>query len=423
MIKNKYRIIITAIALLSNAIHAQDSIDFQYFRPAGFKGINKFETTKDSNNTPFTKVKVWVGGDFALQFQGITHSTKSNDSLIALGNNFNLPTANLNLNAQLADGIRMNMVTYLSSRHHNATWVKGGYLQIDKLDFLKKDFLKKCMNVATLKIGMDEINYGDAHFRRSDNARAIYNPFVGNYIMDAFTTEVFSELTLQKYNCLIVAGISNGNLNQTVVKGNKDIQPSVYGKIGFDKQFNEDLRVRLTGSFYLSPSYDNGQFLYSGDRTGSRYYNVMQVNNQPDDFKSGSFSPGFMKYQSFQINPFVKYKWIEFFGIYEVVNGDKSRTETGGSYSQFGAELIFRIGAKEQFFFGGRYNLVSGKENNTASNQQIDRINFGGGWFLANNVMVKAEYVNQSYLNGSWLGTVFYRGNFNGFVLETVIGF
>ena len=42
-----------------------------------------------------------------------------------------------------------------------------------------------------------EINYGDAHFRRSDNGNAIYNPFVGNYIMDAFTTEIGGEVVPQ----------------------------------------------------------------------------------------------------------------------------------------------------------------------------------------------------------------------------------
>ena len=42
-----------------------------------------------------------------------------------------------------------------------------------------------------------EINYGDAHFRRSDNGNALYNPFVGNYIMDAFTTEIGGEVYLK----------------------------------------------------------------------------------------------------------------------------------------------------------------------------------------------------------------------------------
>lgn len=419
--KKKIVTITTAILLLFSA-NAQEKNNLQYFRPTGFNGINQFETAKDSV-VPFTGIKVRVGGDFAIQFQALGHETGSGDTLATLGNNFNLPTANLNLNVQLAEGMRMSLVTYLSSRHHTDSWVKGGYIQIDKLDFIRKDFLKKIMDVTTLKFGMDELNYGDAHFRRSDNARAIYNPFVGNYIMDAFTTEVFGEVNIRMRNFLLVGGISNGNLNQTVVKGTKELKPSLYGKTGYDKQLNEKFRFRLTGSAFISPGYDNGQYLYSGDRAGSRYYNVMQISTATDDFRSGRFSPGFTKYQSFQINPFIKYKGLEFFGVYESVTGDKSRTETGGNYSQYGAELIYRFGKKENFYTGVRYNLVTGKDSTNAETKSIDRINIGGGCILTNEVLVKAEYVSQRYTGNGWTGSVFEGGSFKGVMIEAVIGF
>lgn len=420
---NKCLLLIVMSALSLCSADAQDKRMLQYFRQPGFKGLNQFETAKDTSEISFTGIKVRVGGDFAMQFQAIDHSTKSGDTLATLGNNFNLPTANLNLDVQLSDGMRMSLVTYLSSRNHNEAWVKGGYLQVDKLDFIRKDFLKGLMEIMTIKVGLDEINYGDTHFRRSDNARAIYNPFAGNYIMDAFSTEAFGELNFQKSDFLIITGVSNGNLNQTVVKGTKEPLPSFYGKLGYDKKFNEDLRLRLTGSFYLSPGYDNGQYLYSGDRAGSRYYNVMQKNSAAADFRSGRFTPGFWKHQSFQINPFVKYRGLEFFGVYEIVNGDKSRTQTGGTYTQIGTELIYRFGRREQFYLGGRYNLVTGKDTSEAPAKSIDRINVGGGWFLINEVLLKAEYVTQNYSGDGWLGTVYRGGNFNGIMIEAVIGF
>lgn len=425
----KNTILFSTIFILSSfginyQVLAQNRRDLQYFRSPGLVGVNQNETTKDSSSSvPFTGVKVRVGGDFALQFQAIDHKTGSSDTLIKLGDNFNLPTANLNIDVQLADGIRMNMVTYLSSRHHPESWVKGGYIQIDNLDFIKNDFLKKVMEMVTIKAGLDEINYGDAHFRRSDNARAIYNPFVGNYIMDAFVTEAFGELYFQKNGFLVMAGLSNGNLNQTVVKGAKEPKPSIYGKAGYDKQVNEDFRFRITGSVYNSPGYDNGQYLYSGDRTGARYYNVMQLYNAQDNFRSGRFSPGFWMFTAFQVNPFVKWKGLEFFGLYELVNGDQSKTAKGGSYTQMGAELIYRIGKREKFYVGGRYNLVTGKDTSGAATKSIDRLNAGGGWFLTNNIMVKAEYVSQSYSGDGWLGSAFQRGRFNGVVIEAAIGF
>ena len=105
------------------------------------------------------------------------------NQLADIGFGFNNPTANLFLNAQLAPGIRVAMTSYLSARHHNETWVKDGYLQIDEspINFAP---LNNLMKVVTVRVGDMEINYGDAHFRRSDNGQAIYNPFVGNYIMN-----------------------------------------------------------------------------------------------------------------------------------------------------------------------------------------------------------------------------------------------
>jgi hypothetical protein len=36
------------------------------------------------------------------------------------------------MHAQLAKGIRIQLTSYLSSRHHNETWVKDGFIQIDE---------------------------------------------------------------------------------------------------------------------------------------------------------------------------------------------------------------------------------------------------------------------------------------------------
>ncbi len=191
-----YTITVLALMLMvSGTVYGQQS-PLQFFRPNNKAGLNIFEPSK-KNNVPFDGIKVRVGGDFAMQFQAI-NQTNTLDSLVELGPNFNLPTANLNLDVQLYNGLRMHLRTYLSSRNHAEAWVKGGYIQIDKLDFINPDFLQGLMDVTTITIGMDEFNYGDAHFRRSDNARAIFNPFVGNYIMDAFSTEAFGEVTVHK---------------------------------------------------------------------------------------------------------------------------------------------------------------------------------------------------------------------------------
>lgn len=301
------RTIILLLCTMSTMLSAQFS-HIQYMRPNDQNGLNIFEESK-MDSTPYSGLKVKLGGDFALQFQGLNQSNNLNN-LVELGNNLNLPTANLNLDVQLLDGVRMHLRTYLSSRHHNESWIKGGHLTIDKLDFIKPGFLKGFMNHATLTLGLDEFNYGDAHYRRSDNARAIYNPFVGNYIMDAFSTEAFGELTIQNNGLLVVLGVTNGKINQSVVVADTtDDKPSIYGKLGFDKQFTKNLRIRLTGSAYYNKGATTGKWLYGGDRAGSRYYSVLHTlkdangNSEGTDF-DGRFNAGFTQMTALQINPF-----------------------------------------------------------------------------------------------------------------------
>ncbi|MEZ4894742.1 MAG: hypothetical protein R2778_17230 [Saprospiraceae bacterium] len=55
------------------------------------------------------------------------------DTTSATLTGFNLAMANLNLDFQVADGIGFCLENYMSSRHHSEFWVKGGYIQIDKL--------------------------------------------------------------------------------------------------------------------------------------------------------------------------------------------------------------------------------------------------------------------------------------------------
>ena len=406
----------TCAVLLSGISLAQEKTELQYFRQNSKEGLNVFESPKEKGGD-FDKVRVFVGGDFALQFQAIDHSNSLNN-LVQLGSNFNLPNANLNINTQLADGVRLHLRTYLSSKHHNESWVKGGYFQIDRLGFIKEGFLDGIMDYTTLTFGLDELNYGDAHFRRSDNARAIFNPFIGNYIMDSFTTEAFGEVTVQKDGLIAVLGLSNGKLNQNViVNDNTDNKVSFYGKLGVDKQLNDDLRVRLTGSWYMNNGTTTGTWLYGG-----RYYGVLQpLEGTANDFE-GRFNPRFKQMTAFQLNPFIKYKGLEFFGIVESVGN--SEEQGNGNFTQLSGELLYRFGGTEQFYLGGRYNTVKGKNNDSDPSEiEISRLNVGGGWFMTKNVIVKLEYMNQDYKNGFGTTSIYNDAKFNGINLEAAISF
>lgn len=424
------KIIAVSICLFSMGLMAQQK-GLQYFRSNDQNGLNVFETSK-TDTVAYKGVRVRVGGDFAMQFQSLDHSNDANN-LVELGTDFNLPTANLNVDVQLIDGVRMHLKAYLSSQHHEETWVKGGHIQIDKLDFISPGFMEELMQLTTIRIGLDEFNYGDAHFRRTDNARAIFNPFVGNYIMDSFSTEAFGEVTVQKSGLLVVVGVTNGKLNQNVVKNDQtDNKPSFYGKLGVDKQLNTDLRVRLTGSIYTNHGTTSGTWLYGGDRAGSRYYNVLHTkvdslgNSEGGEFE-GRYNARFTKLTAIQINPFVKFKGLEFFGIYELASGSNEITtpvaDKEGAFTQLAAELLYRFGTNENFYVAGRYNTVQGKtRENATEDLEINRMNIGGGWFISKNILVKAEYVNQEYKGNAWTGR-FTGAKFDGFNLEAAISF
>ena len=424
---------VLSTVLTSTAFYAQEADMRDYLAPEK-STRNVFEDPK-VEAPEYNGVKVSVGGDFALQFQSLDHSTKGTTAapLVNMGADFNLPTANLDLNAYLAKGVKMHLRTYLSARHHNEAWVKGGYIQIDNLDFISQGFLGGLMKNARIKVGMDDINYGDSHFRRTDNAKAINNAFVENNIMDSFTTQAFGEVYYYSNGFMGMVGASNGKLNQTAVKGTNDNAPSIYGKLAYDKQLSEDLRFRLSGSVIKTNGLNTNGKLFGDDRAGSRYYYVLLTTADAmgtSNFMTGRFDPGFKEMTAIQINPFVKYQGLEFFGTYEHVSGNKplnatTKRDSDGSYNQIAAELLYRFGGKEQFYVGTKYNTVSGKDYDGAAERKIDRFNLAGGWFMTKNILAKLEYVNQKYNESAAWGTTsaLYGGKFNGVVFEATIGF
>jgi hypothetical protein len=157
----------------------------------------------------------------------------------------------------------------------------------------------------------------------------MYNPFIENNLMDAFNTEIGGELYWQKSGMIAMVGITDGEIQGSVTKS-KDRAPSIYGKIGYDKIYNEKTRFRLTGSFYDTRSSISNT-VYGGDRTGSNYQFVMEPTTATVTANafSGRINPGFKdNVTSFMVNPFVKFAGLEFFGTYEISNGN-SQVENG----------------------------------------------------------------------------------------------
>ncbi|QOI95982.1 MAG: hypothetical protein HRU69_00165 [Flammeovirgaceae bacterium] len=504
----------------------------QYFRPYDQRGVNVFEINKHKDTVAYDGFKLRIGAGFTQGFQKFTHSNSArvvladgattwieddngnfinrvtgvaapgtfapdpnvygawvytpdpigapntqrvltnSNQLYEMSAGFPLAQANLYFDVQLADGVRLHLANYMASHHHNEFWVKGGYLQVDKVSFLNSAFMDKLWTNLSLRVGHMEINYGDAHFRRSDGGHTLWNPFIENNIMDAFTTEIGWELYWYKNDLMLMMGYTDGEIQGNVTKPNER-DPNLYWKAAYDKNVNEDLRVRLSGTFLTTKSSIRNT-LYGGDRTGSNYQFVMDNNaaTVTTAFTSGRFNPGITdNITSWVINPFIKFKGLELFGTYEVATGN-SPVENGElQYSdptnndgtlkpvfdkldkrkatQSAVDLLYRFGKKEQFFVGVKYNSVDaeialGQATNTASyiyqgdrvDVTIKRTAFAGGWFITKNVLLKGEYVNQKYTGfpeffdnrstsaaGFKDTSMFANGEFKGFVIQGVVTF
>ena len=300
------------------------------------------------------------------------------------------------------------------------------------------------MEIATIKIGHYEIDYGDAHYRRSDAGNTIYNPFMENNIMDAFATEIGGQVMLRKNGLFGMIGMTNG-----MIKGNIDSltkianpdgdytkSPSVILTGGFDKQLTTDLRFRISGSYYGNQG-GGANTLYGGDRTGSNYQYVMEPNTISESTGmafSGRLNPGFSKkVNAFMLNGFVKLKGLEVFGTYEMASGRTAKETDTRDAKQFAIDGVYRFGNEENLFIGARYNTVSARlaNNPTATGAgpivytgdvKVDRVAGSAGWFLTNNILLKGEYVVQKYKDFP-TADIRSGGKFNGYVIEAVVGF
>ncbi len=449
---NTIKLILFLSCVLPIVTMAQSDKEFygrpSYWRPYDQRGINVFETSKTPDSIPFQGLRVRLGAGFTQQYQNLKHENTAINSqgvnkLYPISAGFMTAMANLFADVQLADGIRLNVTTYLSTRHHNEAWVKGGYIQFDKLPF-KGKFWNKLMEVATIKVGHMEINYGDAHFRRSDGGQTMYNPFMESYIMDAYATEIGGEVVLQKNGLFGVLSVTNGMIkgsvdsamqgivNGEIIDANTNRNPSIIIKGGIDKQLSEKIRVRLSGSLYHNSSNaGSGLTLYGGDRGGSNYQNVIEKwkdasgNVMPSTSIafSGRLNPGFSKkVNAIMLNGFLKAGGLELFGTYETAKG-RSKIETiERTASQLAADVIYRFGNTENLFLGARYNTVKAQLVGKSNDVKLDRVALAGGYFLTKNVLLKGEYVVQKYKD---FPTTDYRngGKFNGVVIEAVVGF
>ena len=407
-----------------------ETVTIEHFIPHDSRSLNQFETPKDEGPAYDGFVLNW-GGAFTQEFQALHHSNTAapvvvagvnTNQLMTIGAGFDNAMANMFLNAQLAKGIRVEMTTYLSTRHHNESWVKDGFLLIDGSPW-ENAKLDALMKYLTLRVGHFEVNYGDAHFRASDAGNTMANPLVGNLLMNAFTTEIGAELYARGASGWMVMGGATGGEIRGTVENPAKRAPAFLAKLGYDHQVNDATRVRLTGSLYTTAKSANNT-LYSGSRAGSPYFDVLlnTTGSVTSSAWTGDVQPGLSsKVTAMVVNPFVKFHGLEVFGNIEQAKGRTAVETTERTWKQLAGEGLYRF-CNDQFYVVGRYDTVKGRLATVPNDVTVNRVQAGGGWFLTPTVMMKLEYVKQQYQDYP-LTNILHGGEFEGTMITGVVSF
>jgi hypothetical protein len=372
-----------------------------------------------------------MGADFKLSFQDLS---SKNDEIGNTGNldaGFTNARANWFWDVEVSKGISTFFNIYLSSEHHLEVYMREGYFFIDDLPGYKSSLIDDIMKMLSLKAGQFEINYGDWHLRRTNNGQTQRNPVVGNYLIDANTTEVGLEAMVDKGNFQFLGAFTGGTNKEDITPKNGY---GWYFKLGYDKKFENDSRFRLSASYY-GTNHQNTTTkseLYSGNRSGSPYRGVFK----PDvttGYDAGQLLPDInSKIGAYQINLIYQIKKLEIFGTYEMAvdrnalgctgappagGGPLGPCVAGGSanvfktfsgnkegWSQWALDLVYRF--SEEFHIAARYDVADRQDsyNPTVSpaDAKAKMYNIGIGYFIPKSTaLVKIEYMNQKFTNFS----------------------
>jgi hypothetical protein len=199
--------------------------------------------------------------------------------------------------------------------------------------------------------------------------------------------------------------------------------PTYLTKLGVDKQLTEALRVRLTGSMYKKDRSASGT-LTSGDRAGSRYYDVLEPVGSTESANawSGAIQSGMRNMvTAFVVNPFVKYNGIEVFGNIETMTGAAGTEAYRRTLRQLVGEGVYRF-AGDKLYLGAAYNVVNGQLTGIPDDINVQRSQVGAGWFMTPNVLSKIEFVRQRY-TGFPTSDIRNGGKFQGFMIEAAVAF
>lgn len=433
---------------------------------ASAKIVQQFEPEKDTSAFK-GKPEVSFSTDLTFNYQGLSQdyalpSTSSfspatglttQTRTVDLQPGLSLPQANFDINAKVMSGFNVKLETMLSSHHHNETYVKGGYATIDNLDFIAPGFASDLMRNMTIKVGVDDINFGDDQYRRSDNADVMRNPFIHNMGVESYMQAPHIEVyyRIPAISSLIMVGITNGQVNpddvtnveRSATSGSSN-RPAGYAKFAFDNQLSDTLRVRASESLYYVHGTNKGSSLYSGDKAGSVSRKIFDTDtrtsanggtnwtgwtNTDGDFGAlWNALSGFSDLAVSKTNLFTRFYDTELYAMLELADGADAR-DVDMKMMHYAFDVVQRF-SNDKFFAAARYEhaVVEYKDYNPVTlastdlgDAEMTQWQLGLGWFLSKHAVAKLEYIDHKReKNSSFKGG---DAEFKGYMISTALSF
>lgn len=346
--------------------------------------------------------------------------------------------ANIEFLIELGDDIDVFFdVLAATQRHPTRLWGHQGYMYIRQMpDGSPLDFLNPVFEHVDVKAGNFYANFGEHQFTRSLNGDTHRNPLVGNPVTYALGVEPGMELYIDREGLGFMVGAGIGAPEQDFQEARGY---SYRAKLWFDALEG----VYLSGSYY-SVSHDEGVArgtnLFRRARLGSAYGAIWNLHN---DDGGGGEGPGQVRpgdgrdLSAWELNAIATLlpgnQLSAFFGQAEGsgLNPALPGTDKGDEeWTYYALEATQYLGTAP-VYLSGRYSAIDYSRLLTEDNAgKVSRIQIGGGLFITDQILMKAEFVHQSASGfqpetvgvSNWVD-VGRDPSFSGLILEVGVSF
>lgn len=381
----------------------------------GLHSVGRFQALSQSN------VQVWNGSAWIVPTD--------------LSTGMQTSFANLEFMIHIGDDIDVFFDGLLATqRHPTQWWGHQGYMYIRQMpESSVLSALNPLFAFIDIKAGNFYANYGEHQFTRTLNADAHRNLLIGNPVVSPLGVEPGMEIYHKGngYGLMIGGGI--GAPEQDFHEARKY---SYRGKLWLD-MFDG---VYVSGSYYNvehDPGIARGTNMFRRERLGSSYGAVWNLNNDNSGAGEGpgSVRPGDGRTLStWEANAILTLfdgnKLSGYFGSGTGSGANPSNQPKGDEeWTYFGVEASQYL--NDDIFLAARYsNIDYSKFLTTDNTGNVFRMQFGGGLWITENILMKAEYVYQKAegFNAGTYGVansvdVGIEPEFKGFILEVAVSF